>query len=69
MSAAHVTGTVALVLTTSPKWGYDLDNDGIWDPVEIKERLMDTAEDLGLSFHQQGAGLVRATCVLFRNPK
>ena len=69
MSAAHVTGTIALVLTTSPKWGYDLDNDGIWDPDEIRERLMDTAENLGLHHHQQGAGLVRATCVLFRNPK
>jgi hypothetical protein len=69
MSAAHVTGTVALILTTSPKWGYDLDNDRIWDPDEIRERLMDTAENLGLHPHQQGAGLVRANCVLFRRPK
>jgi len=58
MSAAHVTGTVALILTTSPKWGYDLDNDRIWDPDEIRERLMDTAENLGLHPHQQGAGLI-----------
>ena len=64
MSAAHVTGTVALILTTPPKWRYDLDNDRIWDPDEIRERLMDTAEDLGLHYHQQGAGLVRASCVL-----
>ena len=65
MSAAHVTGTVALILTTSPKWGYDLDGDRVWDPDEIREKLMDTAENLGLHPHQQGAGLVRANCVLF----
>jgi subtilisin len=69
MSVAHVTGTVALILTTSPKWGYDLDGDRIWDPDEIRERLMDTAENLGLHYHQQGAGLVRASCVLFRRIK
>jgi len=69
MSAAHVTGTVALILTTSPKWGYDLDGDKIWDPDEIRERLIDTAENLGLHPHQQGAGLVRASCVLFRHLK
>jgi subtilisin len=69
MSAAHVTGTAALILTTSPKWGYDLDNDRIWDPDEIRERLIDTAEDLGLSYQHQGAGLVRASCVLFRRIK
>jgi subtilisin len=69
MSVAHVAGTVALILTTSPKWGYDLDGDKIWDPDEIKERLTDTAENLGLHPHQQGAGLVRASCVLFRRIK
>jgi subtilisin len=69
MSAAHVTGTVALILTTSPKWGYDLDGDRMWDPDEIRERLMDTAENLGLHPHQQGAGLVRASRVLFRHIK
>jgi hypothetical protein len=69
MSAAHVTGTVALVLKTSPKWGYDLDHDRIWDPDEIRKILMDSAEILELHPHQQGAGLVRANCVLFRHLK
>jgi subtilisin family serine protease len=69
MSAAHVTGTVALILTIYPKWGYDLDGDRMWDPDEIRKRLMDTAEILGLHPHQQGAGLVRASCVLFRRIK
>ncbi len=69
MSAAHVTGTVALILTTSPRRRYDMDRDRIWDPNEIRERLIDTAEDLGLSYEHQGAGLVRASCVLFRRIK
>jgi len=64
MSAAHVTGTVALILTTFPGGGYDMDGDGIWDPDEIKIKLMETAEKLDLHPHQQGAGLVRASCVL-----
>ena len=69
MSAAHVTGTVALILTIYPKWGYDLDGDRMWDPDEIRKRLMDTAEILELYPDQQGAGLVRASCVLFRRIK
>ncbi len=59
MSAPHVTGVVALVLTTSPK-GYDKDKDGTWDPDEIKIKLKEKAEDLGLHPNKQGAGLVRA---------
>ncbi len=69
MSAAHVTGTVALLLTTSPWDGYDMDGDGIWDPDEIRIRLVDTAGDLGLHPHQQGAGLVLADCVFPPNFK
>jgi len=60
MSAAHVTGTVALILTTYPPGGYDIDSDETWDPQEIKIKLKETAENLGLPPHQQGAGLVRA---------
>lgn len=65
MSAVLVTGTVALILTTFPGGGYDMDGGGIWDPDEIKLKLMETAEKLDLHPHQQGAGLVRASCVLF----
>jgi len=59
MAAPHVTGVAALILTTRPK-GYDIDKDGTWDPDEIKIKLKENAEDLGLHLDQQGAGLVRA---------
>lgn len=62
MAAPHVSGTAALVISR-PIVGttYDLDGDGIWDPVEVENKLEDTAEWLtGLSVEQQGAGLVRA---------
>jgi subtilisin len=69
MAAAHVTGTAALLLTTSPWGGYDLDHDKIWDPDEIRKRLMDTAGNLGLHSHQQGAGIVQASRALFPHLK
>ncbi len=65
MAAAHVTGVVALVLTTSPLTYYDVDGDGVWDPGEVKMRLKDTAEELALPPYQQGAGLARADNVLY----
>jgi len=65
MSAAHVTGTVALILTTYPTWGYDTDGNVIWDPQEIKIKLKETAENLGLDSNQQGAGLVRADSAVY----
>ncbi len=65
MAAAHVTGVVALILTTSTLPYYDVDGDGVWDPGEVKMRLKDTAEELGLPPYQQGAGLVRADNVLY----
>ncbi|MGD8535569.1 MAG: S8 family peptidase [Candidatus Aminicenantes bacterium] len=65
MAAAHVTGVVALVLTTSPLTYYDVDGDGVWDPGEVKMRLRDTAEELALPPYQQGAGLARADNVLY----
>jgi subtilisin family serine protease len=65
MSAPHVTGVVALLLTTSPKGNYDLDKDKTWDPYEIIIKLKDCAEDLGLDPQKQGAGLVRADLVVY----
>ena len=50
MAAPHVTGTAALVLAVH----------GSLTPDEVKAKLKSTAEDLGLSTEQQGAGLVRA---------
>jgi subtilisin len=69
MAAAHVTGTVALLITISPWGGYDLDHDKVWDPDEIRKRLMDTAGNLGLHSHQQGAGIVQASRALFPHLK
>jgi len=59
MSAPHVTGTAALILTT-PLRGYDINHNKKWDPDEIRLKLKDTAEYLALHPDQQGAGLVRA---------
>lgn len=59
MACPHVVGTAALVLTTAIGVYYDLDGDGLWDPDEVKSKLEATAENLGLSSNEQGAGLVR----------
>lgn len=64
MSAPHVAGVVALMLTTRPK-KYDLDKDKVWDPYEIKIKLKENAERLGLDSNQQGAGLVRADLAVY----
>jgi len=64
MSAPHVAGVVALMLTTRPK-KYDLDRDKVWDPYEIKIKLKENAERLGLDPNQQGAGLVRADLAVY----
>ncbi len=64
MSAPFVTGTVALLLTTNPN-AYDLDHDNFWDPDEIRLKLKETAENLGLPASQQGEGLIRADLVVY----
>jgi subtilisin len=65
MATPHVTGAAALVLTTSVA-AYDLDSDGEWDPVEVKNKLEATAEDLGDSGEDDyfGAGLVDAAAAV-----
>lgn len=50
MASPHVTGTAALVLAVH----------GTLTPNEVKTKLKNTAEDLGLPTVEQGAGLVRA---------
>ncbi|MGD2246639.1 MAG: S8 family peptidase [Candidatus Aminicenantes bacterium] len=59
-SAPHVAGTVALILTVIPDRHFDVNGNGIWDPAEVKTKLKLTAEDLGLTVQQQGAGFIRA---------
>ncbi|MDP3014229.1 MAG: S8 family serine peptidase, partial [Candidatus Subteraquimicrobiales bacterium] len=61
MAAPHVAGTAALVLTTSVG-SWDLDNDAIWDPIEVQNKLEATAEDLGTAGRDNlyGSGLVDA---------
>ena len=49
MAAPHVTGTAALVLAVH----------GALTPDEVKAKLKNTAEDLGLPSDKQGAGLIR----------
>ena len=62
MATPHVAGTAALVLTTTvgSYSSYDLNLNGVWDPIEVKNKLQDTAQNLGYNSYQQGAGLVRA---------
>lgn len=61
MSAPHVAGAAALVLTR-PIGAYDFDADGIWDPNEVQKKLQDTAVDFGaVGFDNlYGWGLVNA---------
>ncbi len=60
MASPHVAGSAALVLSVPEKC--DLNGDDICSPLEVKQRLEQTAEDLG-EFGQDslyGAGLVSA---------
>ncbi|WP_340819906.1 PKD domain-containing protein [Methanolobus sp. WCC4] len=47
MATPHVTGTVALLLNTVIPADYDTNGNSNWDPDEVRERLHDTAYDLG----------------------
>ena len=62
MATPHVTGTVALLLATSPGIYYDSNLNGKWDPSEVRSKLQDSATDLGASGRDDyfGYGLVNA---------
>ncbi len=62
MSTPHVTGTVALLLKTPITREYDTNNNGRWDPPEVRKKLHDTAWDMGAKGWDQyyGHGLVNA---------
>jgi subtilisin family serine protease len=64
MSAPHVTGTVALMLTLEPAKKDDKNRNGVWDPDEIKLKLEQTSISLGLAEYQQGAGLIRSEAAI-----
>ena len=46
MAAPHVAASAALILTTLVG-SYDSNNDGIWNPNEVQNKLQDRATDLG----------------------
>lgn len=63
MATPHVTGVAALVLITSvTDAGYDANNNGYWDPAEVRQKLRDTETDLGATGKDIyfGYGLVNA---------
>lgn len=63
MATPHVTGVVALLLNTDVSGSsLDLDNDGTWDPAEVRARLQSTATDLGATGKDDyyGYGLVNS---------
>ena len=62
MACPHVSGTVALLLNTPIDTNYDIDGDGAWDPDEVRNKLHDTADDLGSAGKDEkyGYGLVDA---------
>jgi len=62
MAVPHVSGTAALVFNSPMDSAYDLDGDSIWDASEVREKLKDTADDLGSvgRDNQFGWGLVDA---------
>jgi len=65
MAAPHVAGTAALVLNSAIS-NYDLDGDGIWDPIEVQNKLQDRATDLGTTGFDNlyGWGLVNAAAAV-----
>lgn len=62
MACPHVSGTAALIFNSPVDPAYDSDSDGVWDAPEVREKLKDTADDLGSAGwdNQYGWGLVDA---------
>jgi len=62
MACPHVSGTAALVFNSAVDPAYDSDSDGVWDASEVREKLKDTADDLGPAGRDNsyGWGLVDA---------
>lgn len=58
----HVTGAAALIFSSKIDPAYDADNDCKWDNVEVRQKLQDTALDLGDTGKDDyyGYGLVNA---------
>lgn len=66
MATPHVTGTIALLLNTQVPANYDTNGNGYWNPAEVRERLHDTATDLGDAGKDKfyGYGLVNAAAAV-----
>jgi subtilisin family serine protease len=62
MASPHVAGVAALVLNTAPTGVYNADNDGVWQPAEVRAKLIARAQDLGPAGFDSayGYGMVRA---------
>jgi subtilisin family serine protease len=61
MATPFVSGVAALVFSAPLVSENDLNNNGIWDPSEVKQKIFDSVELLpGLTNDQQGYGLVKA---------
>ncbi|MBW6469936.1 MAG: S8 family serine peptidase [Methanosarcinaceae archaeon] len=66
MATPHVTGAVALLLTTSVPEVYDTNSNNVWDPAEVRQRFQDTAIDLGAAGKDNyyGYGLINASAAV-----
>jgi subtilisin len=62
MASPHVAGTAALVLKTAIPSSYDINGNGLWEPIEVRNALKTTADDLGATGfdNHYGFGLVDA---------